>query len=529
MRIRLEYGSTNQRLKLDDGVHRVGRSSGNDICISVPRVSKFHAELKVEGDDLWVRDVGSTNGTMLGPEQVTTEFMPVSDDSIVTFANVATLRMTTADDAGSSSGARLTNKNVSMIARYNPNEGYSSEAGERFLSLSVELFELLASRGQSQEINQAACRFVGKTIVAGRVVLLEDSGEATPIETIAQWTQQPRDEDAPLQLSSTIIDRVMNSRDALLVTDVEADGGLAGQKSIMDLNLRSAMAAPLFDNERVRGILYVDTQDPTKRFNSVDLQVLTATANAVAVKLRAMTLESELRTAARIQQSMLPETLSVPSGYEIDAYQVMCRSVGGDLYHCLQRPNGNTMIALGDVAGKGMPAALAMAASIVLISLLGKIGDDVLSVAQHMHDELMETLAPEQFLTLFVAEINPADGTMQYVNAGQDPPLIYHADGTSTPLESTGLPIAMVDGVPLADATTQLRPGDLMAIFSDGIPEATVAGEKFLGIEPVEQILSAKHAAPLPEIRDDIVHEVASFVGESGSSDDVTLVLLRRQ
>jgi serine phosphatase RsbU (regulator of sigma subunit) len=288
------------------------------------------------------------------------------------------------------------------------------------------------------------------------------------------------------------------------------------------------MAAPLFDNERVRGILYVDTASPTLHYSKEDLQVLNATANAVAIKLRNLSLEKEMRTAGRIQRAMLPKEITPPPGYEMEAYQLMCLQVGGDLYHCLSRPNGKLLLGLGDVAGKGMPAALAMGAAIVLIGLLAEVGGDLEVVVQHLHRQLYRSLAEEQFLTLFLAELEGETGILTYVNAGHDPPLLVRKDGEIVQLASTGLPVAMLPNLALTSGEARMDPGDLLMIFSDGIPEATPDTEHFLGLEPVQEILLRRREDTLSEIREEIIATVNGFLKGEPASDDVTLLLLRR-
>ncbi|MEJ2722057.1 MAG: SpoIIE family protein phosphatase, partial [bacterium] len=325
-----------------------------------------------------------------------------------------------------------------------------------------------------------------------------------------------------------IVGQVIRQRDSVLVANPREDPDYGLQQSIMRLSIRSAMAAPLFDNERVRGLLYVDTADPGVRYGQADLEVLAATANAVAVKLRNLSLESELQVAAKIQKLMLPRTLDVPPGYEIDAHQVMCRSVGGDLYHCLRRPDGSLVFALGDVSGKGTPAALAMSAATVSIGLLSEIGGDLCDLTKRLHNQLYRSFSVEQFITLFLGELDGETGRLQYVNAGQEPPLLVRKDGSVEKLAATGMPVGLIEDLTFNSGETTLEPGDLLMIVSDGIPEATTNGERFFGMEPVHKILDAKRNDPLPEIREGILTAVGAFLGDQPNSDDVTLLLLRR-
>jgi sigma-B regulation protein RsbU (phosphoserine phosphatase) len=288
------------------------------------------------------------------------------------------------------------------------------------------------------------------------------------------------------------------------------------------------MAAPLFDNERVRGILYVDTINPSVHYSKDDLQVLTATANAVAVKLRNLTLEKELKVAARIQAAMLPVDIKPPQGYELDAYQLMCRAVGGDLYSFETRPEGTFLFALGDVSGKGTPAALSMSAATVLIGTLAEIGGDIEQVASLLHKQLMKSFSADRFITIFLGDLNTKTGKMRYVNAGHEPPLVVRKDGTIDALDSTTLPVAMIEEWPSVSAEAQMNPGDLLMVLSDGVPEATTNGETFLGLKPVEEILKTHHKEDLTVIRNHIIAAVEAHLDGKPQSDDVTVVLLRR-
>ncbi|UCH83251.1 MAG: SpoIIE family protein phosphatase [Candidatus Latescibacterota bacterium] len=524
MKFELSFEGRSLPYHLADGDHTVGRASDNFVRIPMPRVSKYHAVIRINGDRIFVRDLGSTNGTEVDGQRVGSEEIEATAAATVSFGGAVLRRAgvtapiaTEFVDAG----------RVSSLMSYNPAEGYSNAARDRIMAQSSQLFELLASGQNSEEVESAACRFVAQCVRADRVVLMKDRGEATSIETTARWTRR-NDDGAPLHLSSTIVGQVIRQRQSVLVADPHKDPDYGGQQSIMALSLRSAMAAPLFDNERVRGILYVDTADASVQYTHADLEVLTATANAVAVKLRNLSLENELQVAAQIQRSMLPETLEVPAGYEIDAHQVMCRAVGGDLYHCLRRPNGKVLIALGDVSGKGTPAALAMSAATVSIGLLAEIGGDLGELAPHLHNQLFRSFSSEQFITLFIGELDGETGSLSYVNAGHEPPLLLRKNGTMEKLGPTGMAVAMIEDLILETGEVTLAPGDLLMIVSDGIPEATTDGDAFLGIEPAKRILAAKRNDPLPEIREGILTAVAAYLGDQPNSDDVTLMLLRR-
>ena len=517
-------------LTLEDGEHLVGRGTDCDPQIPAPSVSKNHAVLRVDGERLFVRDLGSTNGTDIEGRAVGSEEVEVPPEATLRLASVAIWRRSTL----SGSASNLSNdQDVASSTIYHPTEGYSESARARIVGMLSEIFELIASESSARHVEEAACEFIGRYVDADRVILLEDDGEGTEPTVKTRWLRSGSQATANerLRLSTTIVKKVLSERASVLVANALSDPRFAAQQSIIHLDLKSAMAAPLFDNQRVRGIIYVDCSRPNVKYETEDLQVLTATCNAVAVKLRALTLEKELKTAARIQHAMLPESVEVPAGWELDAHLVMCREVGGDLYHVLQRPNGRTLLVLGDVAGKGIPASLAMAATIVLIRSLNELGVTLEDMAPHLNTQLGLSLAPEQFVTLFVGELDQETGRLRYFNAGHEPPLIsrHEAAGEDiTSLDSTGRPIGMLPFGDFGVDETVLQPGDLFAVFSDGIPEATSNGEDFFGLEPVCAVMKEKHEAPLPEIRNKILGGIEEMLGKEQASDDVTLMLLRR-
>jgi len=518
------YDGELRQLDLEDGEHRVGRASDNAVQLPVASVSKNHAVLRVDGDRLFVKDLGSTNGTDVDGQPVGASEVEVAAEATVRFAGVALWRH---KENPNTSPNLADDSEVSSHISYRPTQGFSDAARERIMGMLSSLFELLTSDENPREIAARACEFVSKYVPCDRVVLLEDDGEGTQISEKAHWLMRG-DTSEKLRLSSTIVGQVLSQRESVLVANALNDPNYSGHESIMALDLRSAMAAPLFDNERVRGILYLDTADAGVSYAQEDLQVFTATANAVAVKLRNLSLESELKTAARIQLAMLPEKLAPPEGYEVEAHLVMCRSVGGDLYYCIERPDGKFLVVLGDVAGKGTPAALAMTAAIVLIRTLAEIGGELPEFVQRLHRQLHESLAPEQFITMFLGELDPSTGHMTFVNCGHPPPIVRHADGSLDELNSTGLPVAMIDRLPAEVAETTLQPGDTLAIFSDGIPEATKSGDEMLGDDALGEWLAAEGGRPLPEVVQYVVEEVDRFLEGEPNSDDLTLLLIRR-
>ena len=535
MRFVLTYEGQHHSIELADGTHLLGRAPECDLQIPVRTVSGKHAKIRIEDDRVFIRDLGSTNGTdidgvTLTPEQGEVE---LHVGGAVRFAGVAMWRKDqNSDGVDTRQGASLLTRlsedgQILTRSSFQLGEAYSEAARTRISEMLSKLFEFIASEQSGEAMATQACEFVSRWIDADRVVLLEDAGEGSMPEPTGQWLREQMTQDR-LRLSSTLVDKVLKERSAVLVSDASIDDEFKASASIMALQLHSAMAAPLFDNQRVLGLLYLDCTRPGVVYGDEELQVLSATANAIAVKLRNQSLEKEIRTAARIQTAMLPGEMPHLENYDVLAHLVMCRGVGGDLYTFQPRPNGKLMLALGDVTGKGTPAALAMSACMILLSTLAETTEDLDRLGDILHRKLYENLSAEQFVTLFAGDLDPATGHLKYLNAGHEPPLISRRNGSLETLPSGGQPMGLLPTNPLVSQEYDLDSGDLMAVFSDGIPEATRDGENLMGLAPVERILREYREAPLEEIRDAILKEVNEYLAGRHASDDVTLLLLRK-
>jgi sigma-B regulation protein RsbU (phosphoserine phosphatase) len=169
-----------------------------------------------------------------------------------------------------------------------------------------------------------------------------------------------------------------------------------------------------------------------------------------------------------------------------------------------------------------------MSAVTVALGLLAELGGDLDVLAGHLHRQLYRSLSGDQFVTLFLGELDARNGTLRYVNAGHEPPILLRAGGEVVKLPSTGTPIAMLEELITESAEITLESGDLLAVFSDGIPEATTAGEDFYGIERLQEILVAGRRDDLAALRRRILASIEAYLHGETNSDDVTLVLLRR-
>jgi serine phosphatase RsbU (regulator of sigma subunit) len=215
-------------------------------------------------------------------------------------------------------------------------------------------------------------------------------------------------------------------------------------------------------------------------------------------------------------------------GYAIHAVNVPSRTVSGDLYTAGTRETGECVLMVADVSGKGMAAAL-LTASLEALSVgpieVGLPPDEICAKVSR---RLYARTHAERYATAFLALLEPGLGRVRFTNAGHNPAVVMRAGGDAERLEATGVPLGLLPNMDYAAGALELRPGDTLAIYTDGITEAAnPAGEEY-GIGRLEEVLRAGRAQPLPALAAAIEDDSQRFAKGEPYADDRTLVLLRR-
>jgi serine phosphatase RsbU (regulator of sigma subunit) len=523
---------------LDQDTLRIGRSSRNPIQISDPTVSKEHAEITRRGERVFVRDLGSRNGTRVNGVEAK-EALPLKLGDHLEVGHVlleisdGPARVPVKYNDATVLGSSLRLRADQILERRTK----STAPGGPILHLLAEAGRLLVLPRPLRETCDELLSFVEKAVRASRYVVLlrgEDGSEPTQIAARMHGGRSNQ----PLALSRSIMRMVMEDCTSVLTADASLDPRFQGQQSIVAQAVHSAMAVPLFDNEKVLGVLYVDSQDFSIAFSEQDLELLTLLANMAAVKitnarlLEAETarerLANELATATRIQQGLLPSRPPKLAGYSIDAFLESCYEVGGDLYDFHVAADGRLMFLVGDVSGKGMGAALLMSSFLASARVLYDTCRDPSELAIRLGNIIHRGTDSRHFITAVVGCLEPETGALQYVNAGHPPACIVLGDALRE-LPGTGVPFGVLPSFPYTSASAVLEPGATLAVFSDGIPEAQ-RGDEFFDEARVHEALKVEcRAGDLSAARGRIVQRIDDFLDGEHRTDDLTLVLLRRE
>jgi serine phosphatase RsbU (regulator of sigma subunit) len=185
-----------------------------------------------------------------------------------------------------------------------------------------------------------------------------------------------------------------------------------------------------------------------------------------------LSLKRDLEVAREIQQAMLPDGMWSGPGVEAFGLTMPANTVGGDFYDILPQPDGRVIVALGDVAGKASPAALLMALLLAMLRTLVDEGLSIAALAARLNVQITRHAPGSRFITLFLAVYSPRTGELEFVNAGQTPPLLRRQNGSIERLMTGGIALGMFEGSTYEEGRARLEPGDAVVMYSDGITEA---------------------------------------------------------
>jgi hypothetical protein len=250
----------------------------------------------------------------------------------------------------------------------------------------------------------------------------------------------------------------------------------------------------------------------------------------LVVELRdKLALKGDLEVARQIQFGLLPFEPYQRGGITVEAHMRPANTVGGDYFDIIELPEGHLALVMGDVAGKGMPAALLMAllqGSLRTLLTAGHRGGELLA---KLNAHLVSNIPSNRLVTLFLAELDPVSGTLRYVNAGHNAPFLVRPGAGAQRLPATSMALGVVGDSTFDTQEARLLPGDQLFLFTDGVTEAFDPKDVEYGEERLEGVLKANAAAPGRALIDAVLADVTAFCRGAAPRDDMTLMLVRRR
>jgi len=503
-----------QRFELQEfGSMIIGRSFNADIRIDDLTVSRHHCRIKSAPAGCTIEDLGSGNGTIVN-DKVITGAVPLSPGDILSLPS-ASFRFETAEQRPSTvilveqapSEASSIVETIDATSTLVSGPLAPEAAGEvEALTKSNEQLRTIIKIANTvsgqldldkllDEIMDALFR-VFPQVERGFIMLKGDETDELQPKVARQ---RGRNNVENVTVSKHIIEETVNRCVAILSADAMGDQRFSAAMSVMNFKIRSMMCAPLIAPNQVLGVIHLDTTQQDKRFTTADLELFTAAANQTALAIANARMherllirqrtERDLALARRVQTSFLPGEPPKIHGLKFCAWYKAAFQVGGDFYDFIPLADERLAIVVGDVAGKGMPAALMMA----------RMMSDV------------------RFLAL--SESEPGK-VLARLNAG----VIESGTGRLTEIQDAiGFPIGAVPDAEYGEQSITLKPGDTVTIFTDGVTEAMNADKDLFGIQRVFQAMSGPHRGAKAVV-DKLLEDIQKWAGDTPQSDDLTVV-----
>ena len=357
---------------------------------------------------------------------------------------------------------------------------------------------------------------------------------------VARGLDQTDIEDPEFQISRSVVDKTAASGQPILTSDAQLDERFNMRQSIMAKGLRAILCVPIKIKEQQIGIIYVDNRLRAGIFTTEDLDLLNSISASAAIAIENARLyklaieksrmETEMQLARNVQISLLPREIPSIPGWQFGAHWQPARQVGGDYYDFIQHPDGRLGLVIADVTDKGMPAALFMASTKNILRASIQACDSIAEGINRANTLIEHESNGQMFISLVYACLDPASGDLLYVNAGHNPPLQFHAGrGAYSILNRSGMWLGVDAAATYTDESEKMEEGDLIILYTDGVSEAeNPRGEPF-GEEGLKSVIS-KHRGKTPhDLCKLVIQAVQDFTGTSELSDDITLVIVRRE
>jgi len=369
-------------------------------------------------------------------------------------------------------------------------------------------------------------------------VLLKDP-ESGKLRVKASRTRGGNEAES-VAVSMTVVRHALQTRESVLSRNVLDDSRFNKSTALSRMRIASVMCVPMVNpEEEAVGVIQIVTRDPDHAFSEDDLDLLASLAAQASMAVEnarlheeqvlRRELERDLEFATQVQLGFLPKSRPVVPDYSFGDYYEAALSVGGDYFDYVSLPDGRVAMAIGDVAGKGMPAALLMARlySSTRFQLLTK--KSIEAAISGLNEELASSGLGHRFITFLLMLIDPAEHTISIVNAGHLPPLLRKQSGEVIPLarEAASLPLGIMPELTYSSEQIEIEPGDTILAYTDGVTEAMNENHEIYGSERLMSFLS-RSDLPISDLISELVEHVEQFTGEATLRDDTCIIGVHR-
>ncbi|NBC66222.1 MAG: SpoIIE family protein phosphatase [Bacteroidetes bacterium] len=370
----------------------------------------------------------------------------------------------------------------------------------------------------------------------GTVNLLERNTEGENFHTMVRH-RDTSGVKVPFRMDTGLKGWMLKNRTSFLSNDIRNDNRFQFL-SDDEYPFESILCVPLIVKGEMIGYLAVFnkregnfTDEDRRLLSIIGSQSAQIIENARLLEEEKMliSLQEELSMASEIQRKLLPDVPPDIPGYQLYATNIPAKSVGGDYYDFVPLSDDRLAFCLGDITGKGMPAAMLMSNLQATFRSQVLVNDDCSICISRTNKLLFRSTESTKFATMIYGALDPKTGKVKYTNGGHDCPIHFKKDVDPTELESTGLILGILEDSEYSQESIQLESGDLLMIFSDGVTEAMDPDMEMFGTKRLKKLVQKNIDKPVTEVASIILDGIKNHAGDTTQSDDITLMLIKKE
>ena len=531
----------------------IGRSASNAIQLVDRRVSRHHVELRADGSNYRIKDLDSKNGTYVNGKLIEDEHLLANGDraqvgdTILVFEHeveperrpedtTKIVRLVPEKTWGEPAGTRSAGTQLPGKVVLDTTEGEYLKDTHHRLEILYEVTDAIRTVLDLNLLLEKIMNIIFSVMQPDRgfIMLRDDpTGELLP-----RVVKKRTPDEESITVSRTIVDQCIQDRVSVLVSDTSRDRRFQAAESVIMHKIRSAICSPLIYKDEVLGVIYVDTKSRLGAYGEAELDLLTGISNQSAVaianaKLHAQVVEQqklqkEMEIARSIQMNLLPRSYPQLPGYEMSAMSKPAERVGGDYYDFLPLAQRRCGLAMGDVSGKGVPAALLIAtlrASLQIEAMLPNAS--VTKIMEKLNKITCRDATNDMFASMIYGILDPLQQSFEYVNAGHCHPLLFDETGQLRTLGLGGHLLGIVETAEYEKEVVTISPGSTLIIYSDGVTDTMNSAGDLYGVERLIEFVRDHLAMRAEVLRDTIYHNCLEFRAGAEQFDDFTLLVLK--
>jgi sigma-B regulation protein RsbU (phosphoserine phosphatase) len=524
------------RAEFDSPKVTIGTDPLCDIPLDDPGVEAEQALLVARGEDIELFDIGQKGGVLLNGAPVRHATLKLGDEIWV---GGTVLSLAGKDEEAVRISEGMSTVQAELKAPSKPAIGVEAPAPEQRFALLDEVRRLINSIGSDEDIFEAILDtlFSSVAVRRGFIAITDKSGE------LDVKSHRSREQAAvgggPIEVSRTLVGKVLESGNAVLTSDAEADPDFSAAQSIHRLRIKAAICVPLTLEGKVIGLIYGDNRERPGALKKEHLPVLSALASVAAVAVEKfrllgeynakLKLEQALSIARAIQRNFIPTEAPDTGWLDVWGRSDSCDETGGDYYDFFQMGDQGFGVVIADVTGHGVGPALLMATVRASLRALVRHEPSLEKLVFRLNNLIREDVNDGRFITLFMGHFDASERRFRHVGAGHTPPIWFRVrDGSTHEIRSKGPPLGIVQGMEFQEGTgLPLEYGDVLLFTTDGIMEAAKADGAQFGMARLREVLAEKAGAEAREIVEAVILAVDTFTGNQALRDDATLVVVK--